>query len=289
MFGLFFKNHPRLFVPPLSVHNVFRALTGNFRIKPDFIIIGAQKCGTSSLFYYLSSHPFVKPSQKKEIRFFDRYGHLGLNWYKGNFPSYFEKKLFKIKNGQSFVTGEATSSYIFHPSVPKIISKQLPKVKIIAMLRNPVDRAYSHYNMIRRIGKENLDFEEAIEREKSRISGEENKITKNLNYFSIPLNYYAYLSHGLYVNYLKNWLKYFPKEQIQLSTMEELESNPMDVYKQFTRFLQIPDWSPSEFPKKNWGEYNKMNDKTRKRLVKFFENSNLELYQLLGRKFDWDS
>jgi len=275
-------------VNPLSKHNIFRALTGPFRIEPNFLIIGAQRCGTSSLFYYLSRHPFIKPSQKKEIRYFDRFTNLGMNWYKGNFPSKIVKFFFQKKNGMPFITGEATSSYIFHPSLPELISNLLPDVKIIALIRNPTDRAFSHYNMMKRVAKENLSFEQALEEESSRIKGEEEKIQKDLNYFSLPLNYYAYLHHGMFVNYLEKWLNYFPKDQMLIITTEELEDEPKKIFLNVTRFLGIPDWAPNDFPKKNIGSNQKILPETRKKLVMFFKPYNEQLYKLLGKNFDFD-
>jgi|SRR5690242_3518862 len=121
-------------------------------ILPHFLIIGAQRCGTTSLFEYLARHPDVAPPSAKELHFFDSEYHKGDAWYRERFPS--------LRNG--FITGEATPYYIFHPHTPTRVRDWNSKVKLIVLLRNPVDRAYSHYHHEVRLGTESLDFETAL-------------------------------------------------------------------------------------------------------------------------------
>ena len=104
------------------------------RRLPDFLIIGAQKCGTSSMFAYLNQHPQMKLPDVKEIHFFDLNYSNGLDWYTSHFPP--------ASLSHRMVTGEASPYYLFHPHVPERVRLHCPDVKLVVMLRNPVDRAY---------------------------------------------------------------------------------------------------------------------------------------------------
>lgn len=108
----------------------------------QFLIIGAQKCGTSSLFYYLLQHPELALPEKKEIHFFDAKHQNGIGWYEDHFSH--KKKADKQ-------TGEATPYYLFHPLVPQRIAIHYPQIKLIVLLRSPIDRAYSHFWMIKTV------------------------------------------------------------------------------------------------------------------------------------------
>ena len=112
---------------------------------PDFIIVGGQRCGTTSVYNNLISNPDVTPATKKEIHFFSDNYHKGLTWYQNQFK-------------KSLCTGEATPYYIFHPHSLRRISNDIPNVRIIILLRNPVDRAYSHYWLEVRLKNEHLSF-----------------------------------------------------------------------------------------------------------------------------------
>ena len=116
---------------------------------PDFIIIGCQRGGTTSLYNYITSHPDVEPASQKELHFFDYNFDKGLDWYKDQFPD-------------NKITGETSPYYIIHPHAPRRIAQAKPDVKILILLRNPGDRAYSHYNLEVKIGHEKLSFEDAI-------------------------------------------------------------------------------------------------------------------------------
>jgi len=130
---------------------------------PDFIIIGVQRGGTTSLYKYMTKHPKIIPALKKEIHFFDNKFGKGLSWYESQFmQNPFFCLLKRKRKSEDTITGEASPYYIYHPHVPKRISKILPNVKLIAILRNPIERAFSHYNHEVRLGAEKLSFEDAL-------------------------------------------------------------------------------------------------------------------------------
>ncbi len=259
-----------------------RLLTSHIRVLPDFIIIGAQRCGTTSLYNYLSQHPCVVPALVKEVHFFDINFHKGIHWYRSHFPTFLEK--YK----QNIITGEASPYYIFHPHAARRIFKIIPQVKLIVLLRNPVDRAYSHYHHEVRIGAETLSFEEAIEKESERLKGEIKKMLENENYYSFNHQHYSYLSRGIYIDQIKVWMSLFPKEQILIIKSEDFYANPSAVFRRVLEFLNLPIWEPKEYKKFNYANYPKMNPATRKRLIKFFEPYNQKLYEYLGVNFGWD-
>jgi len=136
-----------------------RLATAHLRQAPSFLIIGTQKGGTSSLHHYLSRNNSVRMAIKKEVHFFDSYFGKGLAWYLAHFA----------RRKDAVITGEASPSYLMHPLVPRRVHGAFPQMRLIALLRNPVDRAYSHYQMNVRKGIEALSFEDAVEQEPSRL------------------------------------------------------------------------------------------------------------------------
>jgi hypothetical protein len=138
---------------------------GRGRLLPDFVIIGAAKAGTTSLYGWLSKHPYVAPASQKEVHYFDYNSYRGLDWYRQHFPLERERAEFASEHGRPFVTGEASPSYISHDWAPQRAARALPGAKLLVMLRNPIDRAYSQYQMSRREREEPLEsFIEAVDR-----------------------------------------------------------------------------------------------------------------------------
>ena len=266
-----------------------RILPNQIRLLPDYMIIGAQRCGTTSLYHYLKQHPCVGPALLKEVHFFDINFSKGIAWYRAHFPSFLYKFLIKQISKQNFVTGEASPCYLFHPHAPKRVRKILPRVKLIILLRNPVDRAYSHYHHESRKGREALSFEDAIEGEEERLRGELDKMLADDNYFSFNRQHYAYLSRGVYIDQLKTWMSLFPKDQFLIIKSEDFYEDPPRIYKQVLKFLNLPDWELKEYSKYNYAHYSKIDVTTRKRLIDYFKPHNQRLYEYLGVNFDWES
>ena len=268
------------------INKSVRIATNPIRIMPSFIITGAKKCGTTSLFHYLCEHPNVGAPAKKEISYFDMNFAKGHQWYKSFFPISLPGS-----EPSCLVTGEATASYICHPQAPQRIAKTLPEVKLIALLRNPVERAYSHYHHTKRIGRENLSFEEAIKQEEFRIKQIEkieNNIYKFVSNHHKAYNY-TYLSSGLYAEQLENWFTHFDKKQFLILNSEDYFSHPKKTFEQILDFLELPSWSPKQFKKHNYNCYlQPMNSDTRKELIEYFQPHNKKLYELLGVDFGWN-
>lgn len=261
--------------------NLIFFISSPLRSLPNFFIIGAAKCGTTSLYNYLIQHPHVIRTHKKELYFFDRYYSYGLNFYRSNFPIIFHKKNFK-----KLSIGEATPTYIHHPLAALRLKKYFPKAKIIILLRNPVERAYSHYQMELKLGYENLSFEKALEEEQKRIEGEDEKMEKNPFYYSYKRQVFSYVTNGIYVNQLERWLEIFPKDQLLILSTEEFKKNTLKIFSHVLEFLNLSKIT-LDFNQYQKGEYSNMKSETRKNLVEFFKPYNEKLYLLLNKNFDW--
>ena len=260
---------------------MFHRVSSPFRALPNFVIIGTMKGGTTSMFQYLAQHPQVHPPFRKEIKFFDIHYPQGLGWYRSHFPLWL-----KMRDGG--LTGEATPYYLFHPLAATRMAKDVPKAKLIIMLRNPVDRTYSHFNHMVRVGREPLRFDKAIEAEPDRLAGEAEKIAADPNYSTFMHGHYSYLARSRYAEQLPRWLDSFPREQMLIFPSEEQTVSPVAAFQKVLTFLGLDPWMPNQFDIFKQGSYNKMPPATRKKLVDYFRPYNQQLYDLLGMKFDWD-
>ena len=255
--------------------------TAPWRKLPEFVIIGAQKGGTSSLFKYLEPHPELKMSFRKQVHFFDKLHRKGLNHYKSNFPI----KAF----ANNTLSGEATPYYIFHPEVPKRIHQALPDAKLILMVRNPIDRAFSHYNMKVQQGWEDTPtFEEAIEKEEARLQAEYDKMAQNPRYYSKNLRNFSYLARGRYSEQLERWLEYYPIEQFRVYQSEQFFEQPKEVLKDIYDFIGVSEFIPDNLKVHNKRHYEAMSPETRDKLRNYYKPYNEKLYSLIGKQFDWD-
>lgn len=263
-----------------KINKFYRQATSNFRKLPDFIIIGAQKGGTSSLAFYLSQHPDIKFAFNKEVHFFDNNFNRGLTWYKSNFP-------FKSVN-RNTLFGEATPFYLFHPLCAERVKESIPNVKIIVLLRNPIDRAFSHYNMQLKNGHETtISFEEAIQLENSRIGPEFSKLNENRPHNNEIIQRYSYLSRGRYYEQLKLWFNLFNRDQFILLKSEDFFLNPMNALDRITNFLNIESYIPANMEAKNQGSYVGLQDETKNRLIDFYRDDVNKLNELTGVNFNW--
>jgi len=266
---------------------VYRRLTAKSRILPDFLIIGAQRCGTTSLYNYINKHPNVLPAFRKEVHFFDNSYEKGLNWYRAHFSHKWYQWNLERKYDQSLITGEASPYYLFYPHVPERVFETLPDIKLIVILRNPIDRAYSHYHHEVNIGVENLSFKNALRRERENIDKETQKIISDPHTKNFFYQHYTYLSKGFYINQLPRWLKLFNKNSILILNLKNLERDTHKTMCLLTRFLNLPDYQFSDFPKYNPVRYEAMEPGTRTMLQDYFDPYNNQLYRLLGTDFGW--
>jgi Sulfotransferase domain len=235
---------------------------------PDFVIIGGKKCGTTSLYNLLTQHPYVEPAASKELHYFDRlFEAEDLEWYRNCFPAP------RWENGRRTITGEGTP-YMPSRRIPEMMAEVVPGVRLIALLRNPVDRAYSDYQQVVRKGREPRTFEEAI--------GGEPHEGGNLD------DNCEYLSRGVYVDQLLRWSEFFGREQILVLKSEDFFERPADTLKLVLDFLELPGWEPEGAEVRNRGTYTEnMDPEIRRRLEEYFEPHNRRLYEYLGANLGW--
>jgi len=264
-----------------------RKLTAGYRLLPHFIIISVERGGTTSLYRYLTQHPCVAEAFRKEVDYFDFNWAQGLNWYRAHFPTRWHAAWARVHRGHPLVTGEATPYYLYHPLVPERIARTLPEVKLVALLRNPVERAYSHYNMNCRQKKESLSFEEAIAREEKRLEDEHARLERGEIAFSENHYKFGYQFRGIYVDRLKLWHQHFPPERLLILRSEDLYENPPAVLDQVIDFLGLPPWKLTEFKVYNQKPYQPIHAETRRMLSEYFAPHNERLYDYLGRDFGW--
>jgi Sulfotransferase domain len=262
--------------------------TSSVRPLPDFLVIGAQKAGTTALYAYLRWHPEVSGPSWKEASFFDRHYARGEAWYRGHFPNSLRRWRAERSNGRRLVLGEASPSYILHPLAPERVRTLVPDIRLVAVLRDPIDRAYSHYQHEIVRGTETLSFEEAIDSEEGRLRGEVERMTADPTYFSHAWWNFTYLARGRYAEQLERWLAVFPHGQLLIVSSSDLHDRPAETYCEVLEFIGVGPHDLGSYPRLFSREYTPMPAATRERLAGYFAEPNRRLYSLLDRDFGWD-
>ena len=243
-------------------------------LGPNFIIAGASKSGTSSIYYYLSRHPQVLLSHKKEIDFYWKNYQRGIDWYLAHFPT--------ITDNPDFITGEATPNYIRFPKVAQRIKDTFPQTKIILLLRNPADRAISwHYHKLNS-GLTNEDLATAIATEIKRLATVTEAQIINTGFYN-PDN----IISGLYIYKIKAWMEILGREQFLILKSEDFYEDPGKNMANVFEFLGLPNCPLEKYPQVNAGSYNDIDSSLRQTLVEYFAPYNQQLEEYLGMKFDW--
>jgi hypothetical protein len=255
----------------------FGRATARRRPLPSFLVIGAQKAGTTALYAYLRWHPGITGPSWKEVSFFDRHWWRGERWYRGHFP---------LRAGGRLV-GEASPSYLFHPLAPERVRSLVPDVKLVALVRDPVARAYSHYQHELALGREPLSFEEALAAEPERTRGEVERLVADPRAFSRAWWGQTYVARGLYAEQLERWLAVFDRERLLVVRTEDLGERPAETYGSILAFLGAAPHSLPAYPRVFEREYEPMQPETRAALGERFAEPNRRLEELLGRRFAW--
>ena len=237
---------------------------------PNFLIIGATKCGTSSLFAYLQEHPQILLPHKKEINFFNQNFDLGIEWYLAHFPS--------ITDSQQFLTGEASPHYLYNRDVERRIFQLFPDIKLIIMLRNPVDRTISEYYHAYNRGLQQQKLSEIINWEKQYRQ----EITEGETIYK-----FGFLLNSIYIDKVRRWYELFPPENILVLESESFFAQTTSYMKDIFKFLDIPNFTISHYGQHNVGSYAAVNTTMRQDLVEFFKPYNKMLETYLDRKFNW--
>jgi hypothetical protein len=270
---------PRSVRRPLAAARVLlRRPTARLRSAPDFLIIGAQRSGTTSLYRYLAEHPAVSPPVRKEIQYFTLHFPRGESWYRTHFPMATRQR----------VTFEATPYYLFHPAAPRRAAGVVPEARMIALLRDPVSRAFSQWQHNASRGLEHLGFEAALDAEPDRLAGEDERLLSDAGYRSNAHRLWSYTARGEYATQLERWLEHYGREQLLVLRSEDLYREPGTTYARALEFLGLPPVELDAYRRYTRRTSTaKMTDGARRRLTEHFRPHNERLAALLGEDVWW--
>lgn len=257
---------------------------------PNYLIIGAQKAGTTFLHETLCTHPLVVAPKVKEVHYFDFHPQRGLRWYRRRFPVGGVGALLRARRCRCRLRrGEATPYYLFHPLAAGRIAHALPGVKLIAVLRNPIHRAYSHYQHNVRRGREPLSFADAVAAEPERLAGEEERLRNEPGYRSYAHQHYSYVARGEYARQLAFYLDRFPRESLLVLKAEDLFADPGRWVNRTCEFLGLPLLEPASnaWSPRNVGAYENLDSGIHARLAAHYAPHNERLSELLGYDLGW--
>lgn len=263
--------------------------TSGMRSLPDFLIIGGQRCGTTSLYRYLARHPAVMPAiLNKGIHYFDTNFDKGVGWYRSHFPTLLGKRIRARRvRATRVLTGEGSPYYAFHPLVARRAADLIPDARSILMLRDPIERAYSHYQHEVARGFEELSFEEALEAEETRLHGEEARLIADPSAYSFEHQHHSYVARGAYVRQIDRWLAHFPEEQLLIVDSGDFFTDPEAGFRRVLRFLGLADHTLPKYGKMNAHSYERMSPRALAFLRARFGSLDEELFDRLGRRFSW--
>ncbi len=252
------------------------------RTRPDFMIIGAQRSGTSSLYRWLGGHPQVIPSLRKETEYFSALYGEGEQWYRSHFP-------LQIRRRRTF---EATPDYLFDPRAPSRIKQFSPDIRLIVLLRQPEKRTISHYRHMVRHGYEDLPLAQALETEESRLRQELIEIKTDPLYRARDLSRYSYLARSRYSEQFERWFRLFDRGQFCILRSEDLFGDPKSSFSEVLRFLDLEDWSPGHFRNHSYldtrsAPTTETSDADERLVATYLGGEEPRLAELLGSQISW--
>jgi hypothetical protein len=257
-------------------------------MTPSFLIVGGQRCGTTSMYNALTQHPSVLSGVLcKGVHYFDLRYHKGWRWYLSHFPLVAYQQWVARRVEGPVMTFEASSYYMFHPLAAERIEKDLPGVRLVVMLRDPAERAYSAHAHEYARGFETEPFEKALELEEERNRGEEERLRSDPAAHSFHHQHHSYLVRGRYIEQLERLERLFGRERIHVLESQAFFKEPEPVFAALTRFLGLPDASTIRFEKRNARPRDTMSPELRARLEEYYEPYDARLAEWLGHTPLW--
>ena len=263
------------------------AATSSQRQLPSFVMVGAQRAGTTSLFRALMAHPQVHSANfHKGVNYFDVNYHRDFSWYRGHFPTTASLRA-RGRDDAPPITFEASGYYMWHPCAPERLARHLPEVKVLAMLRDPVERAFSAWKHEHARGFETESFERGLELEDERLEGEVERMVADPAYQSFSHRHHAYRRRGQYAEQLTELRRHLPAEQIHVVDSEAFFERPEETFADVLTFLGLPIAFPERFDRWNGRPSSPMAPATREALDDHFAPHDRALSDLLGRDPAW--
>jgi hypothetical protein len=262
-------------------------LTSRARVLPELLIAGGQRCGSTSMFKTLGQHPaVVPPFLRKGVHYFDVGYTDDIDDYRGNFPLRATMQRVSRRAGVPALTYESSPYYLYHPLAAERIARDLPGVKLIVLVRDPVERAYSaHAHEIAR-GFETETFERAIDLEGERLAGEAERLV-DPGYRSMSHQHHAYLHRGQYVDELQRLEKLFGRQRIHVVDSNAFFTEPESQFSPVLDFLGLPAVANVRFERHNARRRVPLPDHLRQRLERYFEPYDQALAAWLGQTPSW--
>lgn len=280
---------------PVRAQNAARSLsrstgrlTAGARMSPGFLIVGAQRCGTTSMYKTLSQHPAVLPAVlHKGVHYFDVSHERGSRWYRGHFPLVRTAARTEARIGHAPLTGESSPYYLFHPLAAQRIAAELPAVKVLVLLRDPVERAYSAHTHETARGFETEPFDRALELEEARLTGEAQRLVAEPTYHSFSHQHHGYLARGRYAEQLVRLEAALGRDRIHVVDSEEFFETPEPVFDGVLGFLGLPPAPATSFEQHNARPRSPMAASLRARLEDQLQADDERLAAWLGRPPRW--
>lgn len=270
-----------------SAYGAFEQVTSRWRGGPAFIVIGGQRCGTTSVFMALAQHPqVIRPPIDKGTDYYTLHYPRGLEWYRSRFALSGVARLRTFRHGPP-AAFEACTYYMYHPFAIERLAQDFPNIKLVAILRDPVERAFSAYKHEFARGFETEpEFARALQLEDERLAGEEERLA-DPHYQSFAHRHHGYARRGHFSEQLERVFKHYPREQVHVMDSEAFFADPRAEYRALTEFLGLAAWEPRTFEQHNARPSAAMPAPARTYLAEHFRERNEELAQLLGRRPFW--
>lgn len=252
--------------------------TSGSRATPDFLVIGAQRAGTTSLHRYLASHPRIDgPRQTKGVHWFDTHWDRTRRWYRAHFPV--------EQSGHH--TFESSPYYLFHPDVPRRVVGELPGIRVVVVLRDPVSRTWSHYHHELARGNEHLGFQEALEAEPMRLAGVERRLLADPLLVDDHHLFHAYVARSTYAPQLQRWYDAIGQDQVLVVDSADLRADTAATCDRVVRFIGLDPQPLDLTVVHNARRYPVLNRGTRVQLRARFHEADQNLVRVTGRRFSW--
>ncbi len=265
-----------------------RLPTSRARLLPGFLIVGAQRCGTTSLSRQLDEHPAVFGAVlHEEVHFFDVSYRRGLSWYRCHFPLTAVARRTASASGVSPVAFESSPYYMFHPLAAERIARDLPGVRLLVLLRDPVERAYSGHAHEVAHGFETEPFEAALELEPARLEGQAERLAADPDYFSYSHQHHSYIARGQYADQLERLERHFGRDRLHVVDSGDFFTEPEAAYDAVLAFLGLPNRGYPAFKRRNARPRSPMPDSVRKALEEHYRPYDERLAAWLGHEPSW--